>query len=112
MSHYAGKIIKRYGDTEEAYQLYLQKAEKCNPPLEDAELNTIWKSALKFGAKVSTQEGYIPSEQYNSGFELKPEDYSDVGQAVVLSREYYSRLRYSPSRITSYNVCYTKLLRG
>lgn len=97
MSHYAGKIIKRYGDTEEAYQLYLQKAEKCNPPLEDAELKTIWNSALKFGAKVSTQEGYIPPEQYNASFELKPEDYSDVGQAVVLSREYYNRLRYSPS---------------
>lgn len=97
MSHYAGKIIKRYGDTEEAYQLYLQKAEKCNPPLEDAELRTIWNSALKFGAKVSTQEGYIPPEQYNAGFELKPEDYSDVGQAVVLSREYYGSLRYSPS---------------
>lgn len=97
MSHYAGKIIKRYGDTEEAYQLYIQKAEKCNPPLEDAELKTIWDSALKFGAKVSTQEGYIPPEQYNTGFELKPEDYSDVGQAVVLSREYYGSLRYSPS---------------
>lgn len=97
MSHYAGKIIKRYGDTDEAYQLYLQKAEKCNPPLEDAELKTIWNSALKFGAKVSSQDGYIPPEQYNADFELKPEDYSDVGQAVVLAREYNESLRYSPS---------------
>lgn len=97
MSHYAGKIIKRYGDTDEAYQLYLQKAEKCNPPLEDAELKTIWNSALKFGAKVSSQDGYIPPEQYNADFELKPEDFSDVGQAVVLAREYNESLRYSPS---------------
>lgn len=69
MSHYAEKIIKRYGDTEEAYQLYLQKAEKCNPPLEDTELKTKWTSALKFCAKISTQEGYIPLEQYNASFE-------------------------------------------
>lgn len=41
MSHYAGRIIKCYGDTDEAYQLYLQKAEKCSPPLDDAELKTI-----------------------------------------------------------------------
>lgn len=97
MSHYAGRIIKRYGDTDEAYQLYLQKAEKCNPPLDDAELKTIWNSALKFGAKVSSQEGYIPPEQYNADYTLKPEDYSDVGQAVVLAREYSDTLRYSPS---------------
>ena len=66
-------------------------------PLDDAELKTIWNSALKFGAKVSTQAGYIPPEQYNAGYELKPEDYSDVGQAVVMAREYNENLRYSPS---------------
>lgn len=97
MSHYAGRILKRYGDTDKAYQLYLKKAEKCSPPLDDTELKTIWNSALKFGAKVASQAGYIPPEQYNSGFELKPEDYSDVGQAVVLAREYSKNLRYSPS---------------
>lgn len=48
MSHYAGRIIKRYGDTDEAYKLYLQKAEKCNPPLADEELKIIWNSALHY----------------------------------------------------------------
>lgn len=33
MSHIAGKIIKRYGNTENAYQIFLKKAELCNPPL-------------------------------------------------------------------------------
>lgn len=97
MSHYAGRIIKRYGDTDEAYKLYLQKADKCNPPLADEELKIIWNSALKFGEKVSSQAGYIPPEQYNANLKLKPEDYSDVGQAVVLAREYNESLRYSPS---------------
>ena len=86
MSHIAGKIIKRYGNTEEAYQIFLKKAELCNPPLLESELNTIWHSAGKFGSKVSKQEGYIPPEQYNSDCRLKPDDFSDVGQAMVLAR--------------------------
>lgn len=102
MSHIAGKIIKRYGNTEEAYQIFLKKAELCNPPLPESELGVIWRSASKFGKKVSNQEGYIPPEQYNSDCRLKPEDFSDVGQATVLATEYKDILRYSPS--TDYMV--------
>lgn len=97
MSHYAGRIIKRLGNTEEAHKQFLKEAEKCNPPLDDAELAGIWASAVKFGAKVAAQEGYIPPEQYNQDFLLMPEDFSDVGQAIVLSREYMDRLRFSPA---------------
>lgn len=102
MSHIAGKIIKRYGNTEDAYQIFLKKAELCNPPLPESELGVIWRSASKFGKKVSNQEGYIPPEQYNSDCRLKPEDFSDVGQATVLATEYKDILRYSPS--TDYMV--------
>lgn len=97
MSHYAGRIIKRLGNTEEAHKQFLKEAEKCSPPLDDAELAGIWGSAVKFGAKVAAQEGYIPPEQYNQDFLLMPEDFSDVGQAIVLSREYMDRLRFSPA---------------
>lgn len=97
MSHYAGRIIKRLGNTEEAHKQFLKEAEKCSPPLDDAELAGIWASAVKFGAKVAAQEGYIPPEQYNQDFLLMPEDFSDVGQAIVLSREYMDRLRFSPA---------------
>lgn len=97
MSHYAGRIIKRLGNTEEAHKQFLKEAEKCSPPLDDAELVGIWASAVKFGAKVAAQEGYIPPEQYNQDFLLMPEDFSDVGQAIVLSREYMDRLRFSPA---------------
>lgn len=95
MSHYAGRIIKRLGNTDEAYQQFLKQAEKCDPPLDDSELQTIWNSAVKFGKKVANQDGYIPPEQYNSGFNLKPEDYSDIGQAKVLAREYGGELVYT-----------------
>ena len=97
MSHYAGRIIKRLGNTEEAHKQFLKEAEKCSPPLDDAELAGIWASAVKFGAKVAAQDGYIPPEQYNQDFLLMPEDFSDVGQAIVLSREYLDRLRFSPA---------------
>lgn len=102
MSHIAGKIIKRYGNTEDAYQIFLKKAGLCNPPLPESELKVIWRSASKFGNKVSNQEGYIPPEQYNSDCRLKPMDFSDVGQATVLATEYRDILRYSPS--TDYMV--------
>lgn len=95
MSHYAGRVIKRLGNTDEAYQQFLKQAEKCDPPLDDSELQTIWNSAVKFGKKVAKQDGYIPPEKYNSGFNLKPEDYSDIGQAKVLAREYGGELVFT-----------------
>lgn len=97
MSHFAGRILKRFGNTEKAYELFLKKAEKCTPPLPEEELKTIWHSAVKFGEKVENQEGYIPPEKYNSEYKLKPLDYSDVGQATIMAKEYVNMLRYSPA---------------
>ena len=102
MSHIAGKLIKRYGNTEDAYSLFMKQEEKCNPPLPESELRVIWNSAAKFGMKVSTQKGYIPPKKYNTDYKLKPDDFSDVGQAIVLAKEYEGKLRYSPS--TAYMV--------
>ena len=94
MSHFAGKIIKRYGATEESYSMYLEQASKCKPPL-DSELNSIQYSVTKFGKKVSGQEGYIKPEDYNQEFKFKPTDYSEVGQVIVLSRVFQDRKKYS-----------------
>ena len=97
MSHIAGKLIKRFGDSQETYEKFMEQANRCDPPLPEDELTTIWNSARKFGNKVSRQEGYIPPEQYNLDLNLKPNDLSDVGQATVLAREYDDKLRYSPA---------------
>ncbi|GFH40254.1 phage/plasmid primase, P4 family [Lactococcus insecticola] len=97
MSHIAGKLIKRFGNSTEAHEEFIKASEKCHPPLPDEELSTIWNSAVNFWKKVSKQKDYIPPEQYNSDCALKPTDYSDVGQATVLAREYAGVLRYSPS---------------
>lgn len=99
MSRFAGRIVKRYGDSERAHSIFLEEANKCNPPLEVAELNKIWQSALRFGKKIAAQEGYVSPDQYNQDFSrgesLRPSDYSDIGQAKVLLREYGNELRYT-----------------
>lgn len=97
MSHIAGKLIKRYGNTDKAHDIFLEKAALCNPPLEDSELALIWSSAIKFGKKVQSQVGYVSPEEFNKGYSLKPDDYSDIGQAKVLAREYEGELAFTDS---------------
>ena len=97
MSQIAGKLIKRYGNTDEAKKLFEEKAKACSPPLSRDELKSIWKSAVKFGKKVAAQEGYIPPDQYNDPTPRKPEDYSDVGQAYIFAKHCRSYVRYSPA---------------
>ena len=97
MSRFAGRVIKKYGDTEEAYNAFIEQAAKCEPPLDDKELSTIWHSAQKFFARVSQQDGYVDPDTYNSDVSYKPGDYSDVGQAEVLAKHFSNELRYSPA---------------
>ena len=47
MSHIAGRLVKRYGDTHEARGAFLEKAKCCVPPLDENELDSIWSSAAK-----------------------------------------------------------------
>ena len=66
MSRIGARIIKRYGDTPEAKELFLQAAEQCSPPLEDRELESIWAGKQRLYAKMCNQPGYIPPDAYNS----------------------------------------------
>ena len=56
---------------------------------------------MRFGERIARQDGYVSPDQYNNDFasrgSLKPEDYSDIGQAKVLKREYGDELRYTES---------------
>ena len=98
LSHFAGRALKRFGETDKARQVFLDEALKCDPPLSNAELKTIWNSALKFfRKKVQSADGYVPPEQYDADFDdsLKPADYSDVGEAKAFTKEYGGELRFS-----------------
>ena len=96
LSRHAGKLVKRFGYTEEAHRMFLQEAEKCVPPLEEAELKKIWKSAARTVKWARQQPGYIPPEQYGGPGDLKPDDYSDIGQAKVIATDCGSELIYTP----------------
>ena len=93
LSQFAGRVLKRYGITEKAHEIFLEEAAKCSPPLPDEELSKIWRSACIFARKVQKQDGYVPPEEY--GNSLKPNDYSDIGQAKILAQEYKNELRFT-----------------
>ncbi len=98
MSHFAGRVLKRYGNTDKAFESFMEHSKRCDPPLSPAELKAIWDSALRFFTnKISCSDGYIPPEEYNEEFNdsLKPADYSDIGQAKALVREYGDELKYT-----------------
>lgn len=97
MSRTAASLLKRYGDTEEAYKKYLAEAEKCDPPLSDSELKTVWGSALKLIPKIESEEGYIEPEIFNDPTPRRPADNSDVGQAIVFAEYCRDHVRYSPA---------------
>lgn len=97
MSRFAGRVIKKYGDSDAAFQCFLEEAAKCSPPLEEAELMTIWHSAQRFFSKVQQQDGYVSPEVYNDPTSYMPGDFSDVGQAEVLAKYFSGELRYSPA---------------
>ena len=98
MSHFAGRILKRYGNTDETYEIFVNEAAKCDPPLEEQELNTIWRSAVRFWETViSMEDNYTDPSIYNQDFQYCPDDYTDVGQAQMLSRVSAAELRYSPA---------------
>ena len=98
MSHFAGRVVKRYGVTDRAHDIFMEESAKCEPPLSDEELGIIWHSAEKFAKALKEQPGYVPPEEYEFQREnLMPTDFSDIGQAKVLSREYRDELRYNPA---------------
>lgn len=100
LSHYAGKLLKKYGDTGcKAYAAFMEYAAKCTPPLTDSELSTIWNSALKFYNKtVKPAPDYRQPLEYQAQDFTKsliPSDFTDIGQANVLAGLNNTTMRYS-----------------
>jgi len=65
LSRFAGRLIVKYDDTEETHLRFLEEAEKCEVPLEDWELQGIWKSAQKFLKKVKSTGTYVSPGVYD-----------------------------------------------
>lgn len=101
MHRFAVRTLKHFGRTEAAWDLFMQESRRCDPPLPAPELRSIWTSAVRFFDKViASSPEYIPPEEYHgdsSPDSLKPPDYSDLGQAKVIVREYKDELCYTES---------------
>ena len=108
MYNWAVRHLKREGNTEESENAYYREAEKCRPPLEDKELRTIWRSAVRFyERKIVTDPSYVPPKEYRTGIpdnweppipfgryiaapfptEALPEDIADYVEAVAESTQ-------------------------
>ena len=100
----AERILKQLGNTSESKKNFLDEANNCKPPLEQSELSQIWTNACKFYEEVISKQNNSSSL---SALKLKPEDYTDVGQAKVFAREYVNVLRYSEAtKFIKYNGSY------
>ena len=64
LSLFAGRLLKRLGDSEETRQKFLTEAGRCSPPLPEEELEQIWRSAQKYYRKISAMPSYIPPEEF------------------------------------------------
>ena len=68
LSAFAGRILTRLGDTDEAQQAFMSAADRCNPPLEESELESIWGSALDFYKNtVMNDPTYRSPEEFEFG---------------------------------------------
>ena len=64
---YAVSVLKRYGDVSEtAHELYIKRSECCSPLLEEAEVQSIWESGLKFyREEIKTSRDYVEPKKFN-----------------------------------------------
>ena len=80
----AVKILKRWGDSQESYQLYFDQADKCSPPLEDDEVERIWQSARKFyNSTIASAPDYKEPSEYNPSSPVQWETPIPFEQAVL-----------------------------
>lgn len=98
LCRFAAKVITRWGDkSDKAYQLYLEETKKCRPPLNEQEIQFIWRDTVKFyREKISNSPDYVSPEIFSvQGSRIKPSDFTDLGQAYVFYREYGDITAYS-----------------
>lgn len=66
LSQFAAKTLKALGDTEKARASFDEAAERCEEPLEESELETIWNSAKQFFHNtIEKDPNYIPADAYD-----------------------------------------------
>ncbi len=106
LSAYALSLLKRLGaDDGQAREQFDRKAAQCVPPLEDSELETIWKAAVRaYEGKVQSRADYLPPAEYTlQGLQrgaaadntLRPSDYSNLAQARIFAYQNIGQVLYN-----------------
>lgn len=65
LSQYGARVLKKYGDTQQAYTAFCDAADRCEQSLDESELQSIWKSACSFFHNtVEKDPNYISPDEY------------------------------------------------
>lgn len=101
-------LFIRYGIGDEAISNIFSVGARCEPPLEESELNAIIESAKGYAEDIIKSDSYIPPEVYNRlKGEYEPDDYTDIGQAKVFEKFFGEVVKFSPeTRCIVYNGVY------
>ncbi len=96
---FAATTLKKYGISDKAFDLYMQRVGQCEEPKADSEIEKIWQDACKYYAnEVANDPEYISPDDYQSqefSDDLEPYDYTDVGEARVFVSRYLEKACYS-----------------
>lgn len=72
MHQWAVSNLKRDGNTDELRERFYQEAARCVPPLDDQELQTIWRSATRFYENVVKKDPeYVDPREFKTGIPAK-----------------------------------------
>ena len=83
MFRWAVRSMKRYGNNEDSRKRFYMAAERCNPPLPEEELETIWWSAGKYYEKMTKDPNYVSPEVYNAVGPVKWEEPIPFGRYTI-----------------------------
>ena len=83
LSRYAGRVFKKYGDTDEAAEkVHEANEQRCNPPLEYDEVETIIDSARRFFHNTVEKD-----PEYLSPDEYAAQDFAEGGKKIAVTSE-------------------------
>ena len=96
---FASTVLTKYGISEQAHELYMQRVAQCEEPKPDDEIERIWRDACNhYETKIATNPTYVSPPEYVAqqfAQDVEPSDYTDVGQAQLFIQHYGDRVRYS-----------------
>ena len=98
---FAATVLTKYGNSEQAFNAFMERVAQCEEPKPDSEIARIWKDACKhYESRIATNPEYLtPAEYVAEQFRetLEPSDYTDVGQANVFTAVYGDSVKYTPA---------------